>query len=241
MLRARAASSRAASSAARAAAIRAMLPLSTAFSWSSQVLIRRRNVVSKSTGMVSFPVVGHLLFWVTYHRLNHQRLERTHVERQKGLTSFMKTVDDVGWMLLNELQADARLSFRELGRRVGLSAPAVAERVKRMETAGIIKGYHVHIDLGAIGLPITAMVRATPHAGKKDALEEAATSLPEVRECLRVTGSEHVWMKISAASLGHLDDALHHIWDVAETTTNVVLSTLVEHRPVAKDLVPDEA
>jgi Lrp/AsnC family leucine-responsive transcriptional regulator len=147
-------------------------------------------------------------------------------------------IDDVGWMLLRELQVDARLSFRELGRRIGLSPPAVAERVRRMETAGIIKGYRVELDMSKIGLPITAMVRATPNDGKKAALAEIAMALPEVRECLRVTGSEYMWMKISAASLSHLDDALHQVWEVADTTTNVVLSTLVEGRPVTQDSIP---
>lgn len=146
-------------------------------------------------------------------------------------------IDDIGWMILRELQEDARLSYRELGERVGLTAPAVAERVRRLERSGVIKGYHADLDLAELGLPITAMVRATPHGGHKDTLENVATSIPEVRECLRVTGAEHVWMKIVAKSLTHLDDVLHQVWEVADTTTNVVLSTLVDHRTVDRTMV----
>jgi len=149
----------------------------------------------------------------------------------------MKPLDDISWMILRELQDDARLSFRELGRRIGLTPPAVAERVRRLERDGVITGYRAQIDLESIGLPITAMVRATPNDGKKGTLEDVVTSLPEVRECLRVTGAEHVWMKISAASLGHLDEVLHDVWEVADTTTNVVLSTLVDQRPVEPSMM----
>jgi len=147
-------------------------------------------------------------------------------------------IDDIGWMLLKELQEDARLSYRELGERVGLTPPAVAERVRRLEREGVITGYRADLDLARLGLPITAMVRATPHGGHKETLEQMVTSIPEVRECLRVTGAEHVWMKIAAQSLTHLDQVLHQVWEVADTTTNVVLSNLVEHRTVDRSMVP---
>ena len=115
----------------------------------------------------------------------------------------------------------------------------MSKRVRRFEKSGVIKGYRVDLDLPKLGLPITAMVRATPYGTKKEALEDVATSIPEVRECLRVTGAEHMWMKISAVSLEHLDEVLHHIWDVADTTTNIVLSTLVDRRPIDQSLVPE--
>ena len=153
---------------------------------------------------------------------------------------ILQPLDDISWLILNELQADSRLSFRELGRRVGLTPPAVAERVRRLERSGVIKGYHADLDLAKLGLPITAMVRATPNSGEKGRLEEVVTAIPEVRECLRVTGAEHVWMKISAGSLGHLDEVLHDVWEVADTTTNVVLSTLVDHRPVEQSTIPPQ-
>ena len=141
-------------------------------------------------------------------------------------------IDDIGWMLLSELQSDARISFRELGKRVGLSAPAVAERVRRLQEAGVIRGFRAELDLEAIGMPIIAMVRATPTGSDHGQLEEVALSLPEVREAHRVSGSEHMWMKISARSLTHLDGVLQSFWNVADTTTNLVLHTVVRQRPV---------
>lgn len=149
----------------------------------------------------------------------------------------MADIDDIGWMILRELQADGRMSFRELGRRVGLTAPAVAERVRRLERAGVIRGYRVDLDLGRLGLPITAMVRATPNRVAHDNLEQVALELPEVIEAHRVTGSEHMWVKIAARSLAHLDEVLKAFWSVADTTTNVVLNTLVDHRPVDSETV----
>ncbi len=146
-------------------------------------------------------------------------------------------IDDIGWMLLTELQDDARISFRELGKRVGLSAPAVAERVRKLEEAGVIRGFHAELDLEAIGMPIIAMVRATPTGGDHGQLEEVALGLPEVREAHRVSGSEHMWMKISARSLSHLDGVLQSFWNVADTTTNLVLRTVVHQRPVDAETV----
>lgn len=142
-------------------------------------------------------------------------------------------VDDIGWMLLEELQRNGRASYRELGQLVGLTAPAVAERMRRMEAEGIIAGFRADVSLESIGLPIVAMVRATPKRDlAADALEELVTSLPQVREAHRVTGSEHMWLKLSADSLAHLDEVLQRIWTVADTVTNIVLAPVVAHQPI---------
>jgi len=142
-------------------------------------------------------------------------------------------IDDIGWMLLEELQRNGRASYRELGALVGLTAPAVAERVRRFERAGIITGFRAEISLDTLGLPIAAMVRATPKRNLvADSLEQLVATLPQVREAYRVTGSEHLWLKLSADSLAHLDEVLQRIWTVADTTTNIVLAPIIEHRPV---------
>ncbi len=145
-------------------------------------------------------------------------------------------LDDIGWMLLTELQRNGRASYRELGGLVGLTAPAVAERMRRMQTDGIIAGYRADVSLEAVGLPIVAMVRATPKRDlAPDALEQMVSSLPQVREAHRVTGSEHMWLKLSADSLRHLDEVLQRIWAVADTVTNIVLAPVVAHQPVGPD------
>jgi Lrp/AsnC family leucine-responsive transcriptional regulator len=139
-------------------------------------------------------------------------------------------------MLLEELQINGRASYRELGEKVGLTAPAVAERIRRFEEAGIIRAFRADVAWEAIGLPITAMVRATPKRDlARGELERTVAELPQVREAHRVTGSEHMWIKLTADSLGHLDEVLREIWTVADTTTNIVLASVVDHRPVTAD------
>lgn len=138
-------------------------------------------------------------------------------------------IDDIGRLLLEALAENARLSYRELGVRVGLTAPAVAERMRRMERDGIIRGYRVDLDMAKVGFPITAMVRAEPNqGGGSESLDEIVGQIDEVIEAHRVTGSEHMWLKILARSLSDLDRILHVIWTVANTTTNVSLATVVE-------------
>src|SRR5438105_13413490 len=102
-----------------------------------------------------------------------------------------KLLDATGWQLLHELQQNARLSYSELGQRVGLSSPAVAERVHRMEDAGIIRGYHADVNVAKIGFPITAIIRMSNSPGERcTRFTASAQEMPEVLECYRVTGSD---------------------------------------------------
>ncbi len=102
-----------------------------------------------------------------------------------------RLLDETGWHILEALQENARLSFSELGQRVGLSSPAVAERVRRMEDAGIITGYRAEVNTAKIGYPITAIIRITNSPGERCTRLTASTQeIPEVLECYRVTGSD---------------------------------------------------
>src|SRR5438874_4815183 len=103
-------------------------------------------------------------------------------------TSFHAEIDPVNLRVLEELQLDPRLTMAELGRRVGMSSPAVAERVRRLEEAGVIAGYRLDIDPAALGLPIAAYVRVRPNPGQLGRIADLARSIPEVVECHRVTG-----------------------------------------------------
>lgn len=123
-----------------------------------------------------------------------------------------KLLDDTGWNLLVELQENARISFTELGQRVGLTSPAVAERVRRMEEAGIISGYHARIDLARVGLPVMAVVRLAEVGGVSCATAEAELSkMDEVIECIRVTGDDSMVLKIAASSVDHLTTVLDKV------------------------------
>jgi Lrp/AsnC family leucine-responsive transcriptional regulator len=143
-----------------------------------------------------------------------------------------KLLDSTGWQLLQALQQDARLSYTELGQRVGLSAPAVAERVRRMEDAGIISGYHAQINRSKIGYPITAIVRMSTSPGDRCS-SIFAQEIPEVLECYRVTGSDSLIIKIMASSIEHLESLLDRLSAHGQLTTSMVLSAPVTRRVLA--------
>jgi len=103
---------------------------------------------------------------------------------------WKKLLDDVGWKILHQLQQDARLSFAELGRRVGLSTPAVLERVRRREDTGIILGYHAELDAAKVGMPIMAFIRISVVGELLQRIIGIAANLDEVLECHRVTGPD---------------------------------------------------
>ena len=146
-----------------------------------------------------------------------------------------RLLDETGWHILEALQENARLSFSELGQRVGLSSPAVAERVRRMEDAGIITGYRAEVNTAKIGYPITAIIRVSNSSGERCARLTASTqSIPEVLECYRVTGSDSLIMKVMAASVEHLELLIDRISEHGQLTTSIVLSTVLSRKVVTR-------
>ena len=141
-----------------------------------------------------------------------------------------KLLDEVGQKLLYELQLDARLSFAELGRRVGLSLPAVAERVRRMEEAGIITAYRAEVNPRAMGLPILAFIRLSTVGGQYPAVIALIGDLPEVLECHHLTGTDSFIMKVIASSISHLEQLITRLSTYGQTATSIVLSTPVTKR-----------
>jgi len=141
-----------------------------------------------------------------------------------------KLLDNIGRQILKSLQENARISFSELGRRVGLSSPAVAERVHRMEEAGYIKEYRAIVDQEKLGFPITAFIRVTATAGKLKEADDMARSIPEVIEGHHLTGSDGFILKVVVASMGHLEEIINQMGNYGQTTTSVVLSSPVESR-----------
>lgn len=145
-----------------------------------------------------------------------------------------RLLDDVGWRILDALQANARVSYSDLGRRVGLSAPAVAERVRRLEEAGVITGYRADVDPARLGLPITALVRVSASGELCARLASLAREMPEVRWCHRVTGDDSCVMEVVVSSVGHLEAVITRAARYGKVTTSVVLSSLVTPRAVAR-------
>jgi Lrp/AsnC family transcriptional regulator, leucine-responsive regulatory protein len=148
-------------------------------------------------------------------------------------------LDDVNLTILRELAADPRLGMSALARRVGMSPPAVTERVQRLTEDGVI-GFRLEVDPAALGLPVAAYVRVRPTAGQLSKVAQLAQRLPEVSECHRITGEDCFLLKVHAASIGALEETLDRFLLFGQTVSSLVVSTPVEPRPLVPEAVaPD--
>ena len=134
--------------------------------------------------------------------------------------------------ILAELQEDGRLSLAELGRRVGLSPPAVAERVQRLEREGAITGYHAKVDPRALGYALTTVIRIRPAPRQIPKVAELARDTPEVVECHRITGEDCFFMKANVRDVEHLEELIDRFVLFGQTTTSIVQSSPVPGRGV---------
>jgi Lrp/AsnC family leucine-responsive transcriptional regulator len=132
--------------------------------------------------------------------------------------------------LLGLLSQNPRLSTSELARRVGMSSPAVRERILRLEEAGIIRGYRLELDPAALGYPVAAFVRVRPAPGQLPKLAELTRSMPDVVECHRVTGEDCFVLKVHLRSIDELDHVLDKLLAYGQTTTSIIQSTPVPLR-----------
>jgi Lrp/AsnC family leucine-responsive transcriptional regulator len=141
-------------------------------------------------------------------------------------------LDDVDHLLIEELQADARLSLAELGRRVGLTPPAVADRLRRLEDDGTITGYAARVDPRAVGYSLTAVVRIRPAPRMIVKVADLARATPEVVECLRITGEDCFIMRLHVRDVEHLEELIDAFVLYGQTTTSIVQSAAVPLRAV---------
>jgi Lrp/AsnC family leucine-responsive transcriptional regulator len=139
-------------------------------------------------------------------------------------------LDRVNIRLLEELQRDPRITMAELGRRIGMSSPAVTERVRRMEEAGVIGGYRLIINPAPLGLPIGAYIRIRPHAGQLQRIADLARSIPEVVECHRITGEDCFLLKVYIPAMDQLDRLLDLFLAYGSTTTSIIQSSPIPPR-----------
>lgn len=144
---------------------------------------------------------------------------------ESNLLGDVKNVD-----LLSLLQSDPRMSISELSRRVKLSAPAVKERVTRLEEAGIIAGYRLDLNPKALGFPVTAFVRIRPMPDQLHKIIALAQSMPEVSECHRITGEDCFILKVHLDALENLDVVLDRFLAFGQTTTSIIQSSPVPPR-----------
>lgn len=146
-----------------------------------------------------------------------------------------KLLDETNRRILTELEADPRQSMSALGRRIGMSAPAVTERVARLERTGVIRGYRLDIDPAALGHPIAAWVRVRPALGQGKISEQLAVRQPEVVECHKITGEDCLLIRVQVRDVADLDRVLEIWQDHAATVTSVVKTSPVERRNMPTD------
>ncbi len=141
-------------------------------------------------------------------------------------------LDEIDWQILSILQVEARISFKELGQRIGLTGTAIAERVRKLEDEGIIEGYSIKLNREKIGLPVTAFFKLRTNIEHCQHLRELAVSLPEVIEAHRVAGSEYYILKTVLPSIQHLEALMENFLQLGSVEVSIVLST-----PVADKII----
>jgi Lrp/AsnC family leucine-responsive transcriptional regulator len=151
----------------------------------------------------------------------------------RGVVAEDPLLDGPNLALLAALQADARVSLAELGRRVGLSSPAVAERVKRLEAAGVIRGYHADVDPSALGYTLGVAIRIRPAPRQLAAVADLARETPEVIECHRVTGDDCYVMTAYVRDVEHLEEVIDQFAAYGQTTSAIMQSSPVPRRGIA--------
>jgi len=144
-------------------------------------------------------------------------------------------LDEIDRKILHELQMDARTSYAELGRQVGLTTPAVIERVRKLEDSGVIIGYRAEIDTTKVGRPIMAFVRMSITGVDYSHIIDVAQKSNEVLECHRGTGGDSFIMKVAVASVEHLQEIIDKLTPYGITTTAIVLSSPVKRRVIEID------
>jgi Lrp/AsnC family leucine-responsive transcriptional regulator len=147
-------------------------------------------------------------------------------------------MDKIDLQILNALQQDARISYRALGRRVAMSSPAAAERVRKLEVAKIIKGYHAQIDPGALGYQVQALMTVTYPSHLSRRMYKLAQATPEIVECLHVSGHGSVVLRVLARSTKQLEQLMLRVQQIGTTETSIVLS--VPFRRTALEVARDE-
>jgi Lrp/AsnC family transcriptional regulator, leucine-responsive regulatory protein len=149
------------------------------------------------------------------------------------MPSNQKGIDDINRQLLVELQENARLTLAELGRRVGLSPPAVAERLQRLESDGVIAGYRAEVDPKALGYTLGAVIRIRPAPRELKKVAELAQRTPEVVECHRITGEDCFIFRLHLRDVEHLEEVIDRFVPYGQTTTSIVQSSPVPARGLA--------
>lgn len=143
-----------------------------------------------------------------------------------------KLLDETGWELLCALQENARSSYADLGRQVGLTPPAVADRIRRLEAAGIITGYHATVNPVKLGLGLTAIIRFQSTREPFERIYPVLKGCPEIVECHRITGADCMTLTAVVSSVEHLQTLITKLTPYGSSNTSIVLSSPIHHRTI---------
>ncbi|MDV7139713.1 Lrp/AsnC family transcriptional regulator [Maribacter sp. TH_r10] len=144
------------------------------------------------------------------------------------------TIDELNWRILGCLQENARESFASIGRKVGLTPPAVAERIKKLEDLGIIKGYKTFLSHTLTGHQLKAIITLKAFMGKLKPFLEIVKGYDEVINCYRVTGNENIVMEVVLKDQFHLERFIDKLIQFGETRTHIILSEVVSNASIVK-------
>jgi Lrp/AsnC family transcriptional regulator, leucine-responsive regulatory protein len=149
-------------------------------------------------------------------------------------------LDTKAWKILDLIQQDGRIALKALAHEVGLSQPAVSERLKKLEDAGIVRGYQATLDAERAGYGIMAVIGMTTAQPDKARLIALLQTLPEVIECLHVTGQDSFLLRVLARDIRHLEAFVGRINPFGETRTSIVMSTPIPRRAVRRPISEEE-
>lgn len=161
-----------------------------------------------------------------------ERLQKSKDKASKNLRSSKTDLDSIDAAILRELCADARIPRAELSRRVGLSAPSVADRVRRLEDLGIITGYGARIDPARLGYGLTVLIRARPLPGEMKNMIEAIQNTPQIIACDRVSGEDCFVARAHVRDVAEMEAVIDRIVPFGATNLSIVQSSPFEERVV---------
>jgi len=141
-------------------------------------------------------------------------------------------LDSISWNILRLLQANARRSNTDIANQVGISSPAVAERIRKFEDAGIIEGYHTKIAPFEVGYQIRALITIRAFMGRLKPFLEKVKSFDEVINCYRITGNENIVIEVILHNQKHLEQFIDQLITYGETKTHIILSNVINDKPI---------
>ena len=144
----------------------------------------------------------------------------------------MALMDQLNRRILECLQKNARFSHAEIGRIVGISSPAVNERIKKMEDSGVIRGYRTEVSSFECGYQLRAIITVRAFMGKLKPFLDQVKGFGEVVNCYRITGNENIVMEVVLVDQKHLERFIDKLIVYGETKTQIILSKVVDHQPI---------